>query len=76
MLPFRSEPGIIWADEPASDLDGENTAAAIALLRQAADRGAAVLLVTHALDTLEPADAVYHMEHGTMRGKYSPNKPR
>lgn len=62
------QPEIILADEPTSDLDGENTATVIALLRQAADRGAAVLLVTHELDTLEHADAVYHMENGTLSG--------
>lgn len=61
------QPEFILADEPTSDLDGENTAAVIAMLRQAADRGASVLLVTHELDTLEHADVVYHMEDGTLK---------
>ncbi|HEX2999000.1 MAG TPA: ATP-binding cassette domain-containing protein [Armatimonadota bacterium] len=61
------QPEVIMADEPTSDLDGENTAAVISLLRQAADRGASVLLVTHELDILEHADVVYHMENGTLK---------
>lgn len=60
------QPSVILADEPTSDLDGENTAAVIALLRQAADQGSAVLLVTHETDCLKSADAVYRMDGGML----------
>jgi putative ABC transport system ATP-binding protein len=60
-------PEVILADEPTSDLDEENTNAVTALLRQAADQGAAVLLVTHEMDTLQIADTVYRMEHGVLK---------
>jgi putative ABC transport system ATP-binding protein len=60
-------PEVILADEPTSDLDEENTSAVTALLRQAADQGAAVLLVTHEMDTLQIADTVYRMEHGVLK---------
>jgi putative ABC transport system ATP-binding protein len=60
-------PEVILADEPTSDLDEENTSAVTALMRQAADQGAAVLLVTHELDTLQIADTVYRMDHGALK---------
>ena len=41
------EPDVIFADEPTGDLDDENTALVLDLLRQTANDGAAVLLVTH-----------------------------
>lgn len=61
------QPEVILADEPTSNLDGENTDAVITLLRKAADRGAAVLLVTHELDTLHSADEIYRMESGVLK---------
>lgn len=61
------QPEVILADEPTSDLDQENTAIIISLLRKAAAAGAAVLLVTHELDTLQNADAIFRMESGALR---------
>lgn len=60
------QPEVILADEPTSDLDGENTAAVMRLLRQATGDRAAVLLVTHETDTLQYADAVYQMDSGVL----------
>ncbi|WP_373355928.1 ABC transporter ATP-binding protein [Pseudoroseicyclus sp. CXY001] len=42
-----AEPALIVADEPSSALDSLATAGVARLLRQAADRGTAVLLVSH-----------------------------
>ena len=42
------KPGVILADEPTSALDDQNTEVVLQLLRnQAADAGAALLIVTH-----------------------------
>ena len=60
------EPGILLADEPTGDLDDENTKTVLTLLRQAADRGAAVLLVTHEGEALPYADRVYRMNDGIL----------
>lgn len=60
------QPEVILADEPTGDLDRENTEAVISLLREAADQGAAVLLVTHELDLLNRADAVWRMDGGVL----------
>ncbi|MBR1811057.1 MAG: ABC transporter ATP-binding protein [Clostridia bacterium] len=60
------QPGIILADEPTGDLDDENTATVLGLLRKAADDGAAVLLVTHDADARQYADVLYRMDAGVL----------
>ena len=60
------EPGILLADEPTGDLDDENTKTVLTLLRQAADRGASVLLVTHEGEALPYADRIYRMNDGVL----------
>jgi putative ABC transport system ATP-binding protein len=47
-----NEPEMLIADEPTSDLDAETTADIMLLLRDIAQGGTAVLIVTHELDTL------------------------
>ena len=56
----------IFADEPTSDLDDENTRIVLAMLRQAADSGAAVMIVTHDTEALEYADGAYRMDGGLL----------
>ena len=58
------KPDVVLADEPTGDLDDENTAAVLALLRDTAREGAAVLLVTHEAEAANYADAVYRMDAG------------
>lgn len=60
------DPGIILADEPTSDLDDENTRIVLGLLRECADSGKAVLLVTHETEAAAYADRVYRMEKGVL----------
>lgn len=55
---------VILADEPTGDLDDENTEIVLSLLREAADRGAAVLLVTHEKSAKKWADSVLTMHSG------------
>lgn len=57
-------PDVLFADEPTGDLDDENTAAVLRVLRDAADAGAAVLLVTHEQAAEAYADCVIRMEAG------------
>lgn len=59
-------PEVILADEPTGDLDSDSTNEVIRLLRKTADEGTAVLLVTHDMDILGSADAVYQMEDGML----------
>lgn len=60
------QPEIILADEPTGDLDDENTGAVLQLLRDCADAGAAVLLVTHETEAREYADKVWTMRQGRL----------
>lgn len=60
------KPQYIFADEPTSDLDDENTATVFRFFRSVADSGAAVLIVTHELDAWKYADRVYNMHSGIL----------
>lgn len=59
-------PGVIMADEPTGDLDDENTAAVLRLLKNCAEQGAAVLLVTHEQMAEKFADTIYVMRDGVL----------
>jgi putative ABC transport system ATP-binding protein len=61
-----NSPDIVFADEPTSDLDTDNTKAVIKLLREMADSGKAVVLVTHETDTIADADEVWSMSAGVL----------
>ncbi|MBR3326370.1 MAG: ABC transporter ATP-binding protein [Atopobiaceae bacterium] len=50
------EPDVVFADEPTGDLDDENTRVVLQALRDVADAGAAVLLVTHEQSAASYAD--------------------
>ena len=58
------EPAIVLADEPTAGLDHANATAVLTLLRDAADRGAAVLVVSHEAEARSFADRRYAMEDG------------
>ncbi|MBR1691742.1 MAG: ABC transporter ATP-binding protein [Lachnospiraceae bacterium] len=60
------KPEVVFADEPTGDLDDENTEIVLKLLKQTAERGTAVLLVTHENDALAYADAIYRMSGGVL----------
>lgn len=58
---------VLLADEPTGDLDDENTKRVLMLLREAADSGKAVLLVSHDDIAAQYADAVRRMDGGTLQ---------
>ncbi len=60
------EPEILLADEPTGDLDDENTEMILKLLRNTANQGAAVLLVTHEREAAKYADVIYTMREGCL----------
>lgn len=61
-----NKPSIVLADEPTGDLDDENTAMVLSLLRDTAAGGAAVLLVTHESEAANYADIVLKMDGGKL----------
>lgn len=64
---LANNPDVILADEPTDDLDDENTAIVLSALREAADSGKAVLLVTHEKEAFDCADHLFQMNAGTLR---------
>lgn len=55
------QPDVLFADEPTGDLDDQNTDVVLQTLRDAADAGAAVMLVTHEQAAAAYADRVVRM---------------
>jgi len=58
---------VVLADEPTGDLDDENTAKVLGMLREAAQEGAAVLIVTHENEAVNYADEVWKMDAGILK---------
>lgn len=62
-----NKPKIILADEPTGNLDRDNSVRVLTLLRNACERGAAVVVVTHNLDLLRQfPGVVYRCEDGAV----------
>jgi putative ABC transport system ATP-binding protein len=61
---LAGEPKLILADEPTANLDSERSAELVALLKELADEGRAVLLVTHDQEAAEGADRVLALRDG------------
>ena len=59
-------PQILLLDEPTGDLDAENTQRVLELVRETADAGTAVLLVTHEGEAASYADVCYTMAEGQL----------
>jgi ABC-type lipoprotein export system ATPase subunit len=61
------DPPLILADEPTGNLDDDNGALIMKVLRARAQAGGAVVVVTHRTDVIAIADAVYGLENGRLR---------
>ena len=61
-----NDPVLILADEPTGNLDEESGREVLALLRGLADRGRAVLLVTHDPEAGRLADRVLRLTDGVL----------
>jgi putative ABC transport system ATP-binding protein len=61
---------VILADEPTGNLDKENSAAVIEILRKLAhEDGYSVIVVTHNLEIAEVSDVVFNMSDGMLAGR-------
>lgn len=61
-----NSPGTVLADEPTGNLDADSEQRMLALFRQVADEGRAVLLVTHSATVASYADRVLRMDQGAV----------
>ena len=64
-----NNPRLLLLDEPTGDLDSQNTQTVVSLLRDCADSGAAVLVVTHDESVAASANSVYTMDSGVLRAR-------
>ncbi len=64
-----NSPSVVFADEPTNDLDEENAALLLKLLKSQAEKGAAVIIVTHDSAAFAYADRVFQMEVGRLSVK-------
>jgi len=65
-------PALVVADEPTGNLDSENGAAVLALLRELSrERGVGLLLATHAADVAAQADRVIRLKDGRVAGGFA-----
>lgn len=68
------DPPVVLLDEPTSDLDPDMSAAIATVIANLADRGAAVLAVTHDLIAVETiADDVILLDHGSVKFQGPPS---
>ncbi len=60
-----NDPAIVWADEPTGDLDSENAAEIVELMRRLnLERGLSFLIVTHDISVGRKADRIVRMLDG------------
>jgi putative ABC transport system ATP-binding protein len=64
-----NDPVMLIADEPTGDLDTGTTAEIMELFSRIAQKGTAILLVTHEPDTVSYGNRVYIMDAGTLTEK-------
>lgn len=57
-------PAIVLADEPIGNLDSQSGASVLALLRETAQAGQAILMATHSLDAAALCDRIVRMQDG------------
>ncbi len=62
------KPDVIFADEPTCDLDDENTELVLKILKNTAENGTSVFMVTHEKDAVGYADIRYSMSAGEISG--------
>jgi putative ABC transport system ATP-binding protein len=61
---LANDPAVLLADEPTGELDGATEQRLLDLLRAHADRGCAILLVSHSPDVVASADRVVSLYDG------------
>ena len=61
-----NDPSLLLADEPTGNLDVQAGADVLALLRELADEGRAIVLVTHEASAAAIADRVLRLEGGVL----------
>lgn len=61
---LANDPSVLLCDEPTGELDAESAQPVLELLRERAEGGVAVLVVTHSDNVAEAANRVIHLRDG------------
>ncbi|MFF0066902.1 ABC transporter ATP-binding protein [Streptomyces sp. NPDC005279] len=69
---LANSPAVLLADEPTGELDGETERMVLAMLRDRAAQGCAVLIVTHSAEVVRSADRVIALEDGRTTAATAP----
>lgn len=64
---LANDPDVLVADEPTGELDGQTEAEVLQLIRDQANRGAAVVVASHSAAVADLADQVIHLKDGQVR---------
>jgi putative ABC transport system ATP-binding protein len=64
---LANDPDVLVADEPTGELDGQTEAEVLRLIRDQADRGAAVVVASHSAAVADLADQVIRLQDGRVR---------
>lgn len=70
-LALVGEPRLVVADEPTAELDSDNATRMLDALRDAAHRGAAVLVSSHDQRVVDRADRLLRLHHGVLSSEWS-----
>lgn len=71
-IELLTKPALLFLDEPTSGLDPANEEQVIGLLRQLADDGRIVMVVTHSMETIARADLVIYLAPGGKLAYFGP----
>ncbi len=71
-IELLTEPALLFLDEPTSGLDPGNEHQVMSVLRELADRGRIVIVVTHATQSLSLVDRVLFLTRGGRVAYYGP----
>ncbi len=75
-IELLTKPSLLVLDEPTSGLDPGNEEHVMTLLRELADSGRVVIVVTHSLQSLDLADKVLFLAKGGTVAYYGPRSER
>jgi putative ABC transport system ATP-binding protein len=63
---LANDPAVLLADEPTGELDEDTAVSVLALLRERAEAGAAIVIVTHAAEVAAVADRELRLRDGRL----------
>jgi len=69
---LANDPDVLFADEPTGNLESNSGKVVVAALRQAADEGRTVVLVTHDLRLVDQVDRVLELSDGRLERERVP----